>query len=313
MTQTRKVLLARTSIRCSVVALMSVAPACSLPVEDIAQAERAQSNWCDIDAAHEANPADTYDHFPGDGLYPIGTVSEYPWYTGWGRVSQEDFEHYESGRDLSGTPWLSVTSGRLEARHFDPFRRGWAEGNGGTGARILASAYTTDNVQWTDQEVSYRAFVKNWDPAEPETAQKRNVQGLNVFARYRTENDLYVASYKRNGRIMIQRKLCGRYTKLVTEWQAEIPQNTWVTLTFRVRTLPSGANHLQLEVEYTVAGNSERHVVVAIDGDLDAAAYLSAGTHGIRTDLVKVYLDDWTLAEPPALVGKVKLGSWQMR
>lgn len=269
------------------------------PVE-LGQEASALSGAAEARCAPPPEDDNVYEHYPVGRRYPVGTPEQWPWYTGWNRRDTENFDEFWDGRNLEQLPWLSVTSGHLYARHLRSsdgreYRRGYASRGTGTGVRILAGSYATENVMWTDMTVRYRAWVDNWHPASDEYR-----PGLSVFARYRSEHDLYVASYKRNGRVLIQRKLCGKYRQIgATQWLDPIPVRRWIGLGFTVADNDDGTNRLTLAVTYrNDEGRTVNHEHSVIDAEVVASSALSSGTHGIRLDYGDFYIDAWSLAVP---------------
>src|SRR5688572_24023931 len=149
--------------------------------------ERAHSNWCD-----PPNPPDTYDFYPGTGTYTSGSAATYPW-------AGDDFESYADGETIecssnkSLRTHLETTSGCLTAEHPAPtYKRGYMVDE----ARVLAQGLhggtaTSNRVKWTAQINELRFWVAStYAPGSGEPS----TQGPSLFARYRTENDLYVAT-----------------------------------------------------------------------------------------------------------------------
>lgn len=255
----------------------------------------ADQDWCDKSTGG-------YDHYPGPSSdYAQGSVTTYPW-----RGSQDDypdgtegFEHYAHGERIdcgdsssSQRSYLNTTAGCLSAQHVTGtttvYRRGWIDSDI---FRVVADGWADfQRVMWGDQRVRYRALVKAWTTPS-------NNQGLSVFSRYRTEDDLYVASYKRNGRVFIKRKLCGCYTTLAKTQGVPMELDAWYELEFRVVTDPaSGLN--KLTAIFTPPADLGPAITLTAVDDTDASAALSYGTHGIRTDKLRAYIDDWQLSAP---------------
>ncbi|MBW2525729.1 MAG: hypothetical protein JRI23_16215 [Deltaproteobacteria bacterium] len=214
--------------------------------------------------------ADVYDPYPNPGAtYPIGPASSSLGWVG------EDFESYadgvliEASSNKAAQAHLDVTSGALYARYAGSYRRGWTTTYN---FRVLAVARQGgDRVRWTDQVAQYRGYIWNWHASPPATA------GLHLFARYQTENDLYVASLRYDGNVTIKRKHCDAYTTLAQTAFGVVDTRTWYTLRFRV------------------VGNTLRFSVDGVELLSVTDDVLSWGTTGIRTDYMDVYLDDWRL------------------
>jgi hypothetical protein len=235
-----------------------------------------------------------YSPFAAPGSYPSGPVDELPW-TGAGSYGQlnvypagdEDFRGYgsalpkrvECSDDKDRRSHLDVTSGCLDAVAVGDYTRGLVRTNSHDYFRALALGYTPGEsdhpIKWTDQGVEYR-FLHHG-----RTGSAGN-PGFKVFARYRSEDDLYVASWRFDGVVLIQRKLCGQYTALAVIDDFGPPSaNVWHRIGFE-------ADGQQLRLY--------------LDGDLVLSATsssLSWGTTGIRIDSADgTYIDDWAVYEP---------------
>jgi hypothetical protein len=138
-------------------------------------------------------------------------------------------------------------------------------------------------VKWQAQTNEARFDVQSFQ--EPSGSTSPSFQGVHLFARYRTENDLYVASLRKTGEVLIQRKLCGTYTQLARgvlrdaagNARGEMAAGTWYRLAFSA-----------VGSTLTLSIDGVRQLQVT-DGTF------SWGTSGIRTDFANVYVDDWTV------------------
>jgi hypothetical protein len=243
-------------------------------LENLDSIAQAHSNWCD-----PPNPPDTYDFYPGTGSYPLGSAATYPW-------PGEDFENYTDGQTVecsssrSSQSHLEVTSGCLVSKYVGTRRRGFTTASN---FRVLAVGLNEgQRVKWQDQTNDARLNVLSWTSPGGGAA---SFQGVHLFARYRTENDLYVASLRKNGEVLIQKKLCGTYTALSRDVlrdangtpRGEMTTGTWYRLRFSAI-----GNRLALSVDNVPQ-------IQVTDGSF------SWGTSGIRTDFADVYIDDWTV------------------
>jgi hypothetical protein len=232
--------------------------------------------------------SDVYTPFPNYGPVSTGTVSAYPWR---GPTSYpetvEDFRAYgptlpaqvECGNARGARTYLDVTVGCLKAVSFDGDKRGQIEAAAnGEIYRSFALPYDTTNqrpVAWGDQGVEYRFNYDNWTGTE-------NNPGFKAFVRYMTEYDLYVASWRRDGVVQIQKKQCGTYTILnrIANYGAPAP-GVWHTIRFEI------------------VGSDMR---LYLDGRLAITASdnsIKNGTAGIRTDATGgAYIDDWKVYAP---------------
>lgn len=219
-----------------------------------------------VDEATCTPTADVYSPYAASTSYPSGTVEELPW-------RGEDFEAYASPETVECASnkrrraHLDVTAGCLTAVTLgDRYRRG----------RISSDTFRAValGAKWTDQSIEYRFLYR--------TASGGGVNpGFKAFTRYRTEDDLYVASWRLDGIAQIQKKHCGRYTTLAWIPFAPPSPNTWHRLRF-----DAVDNTLILHLDSTP-------VLTA------SSATFSWGTAGIRIDgLPSAYLDDWHLPAP---------------
>jgi hypothetical protein len=243
-----------------------------------------------------------YDAFPADGgPYVSGPAGvNLPW-------RGEDFESFTNGQiiesesDKSTQPHLDVTSGTLDSKYVDAWRRGWTDDYD---FRMVALGY--DNlgrrIKWTDQVAEYRGNVRSWHADPPDWA------GFHLFLRYQTSNDLYVASVRYDGQVTIKRKWDsdhngeGEYTDLATgtlngdylDGDGRLKTRQW----FRLRFAAIG-DELSFYVD-------DQLLLSATDGTF------SWGTTGVRIDYANAYLDEWRLiydaAPEPASASLLVLG-----
>jgi hypothetical protein len=165
------------------------------------------------------------------------------------------------------------------AKRVGVYRRGYVTT---PNFRVLARGLSGDKqVKWQAQTAEARFNVASFQEPSGSSA----FQGVHLFARYRTENDLYVASLRKTGEVFIKKKLCGTYTVLARgvlrdaagRERGPMATGTWYRLKFSAvgSTLTLSVDDVQqLQVTDTT---------------------FSWGTSGIRTDFVNVYIDDWTL------------------
>jgi hypothetical protein len=217
---------------------------------------------------------------------PSGSVAQYPW-RGTSSTypsGDEDFRAYSSGSevecgsDKDHRSHLDVTAGCLYAVDVGGYDRGQIETTDAGAFRTVALGHASgdsDPVKWTDQSVEYRFYYSS--------QQKAGVNpGFKAFLRYRTEEDLYVASWRTDGVVQIQKKQCGDYTALAVDSNYGAPsRNTW----HRIR--------------FDAVGDE---LILYLDGDRVLTATsgtFSWGTAGIRIDAMDgAYLDDWHVQAP---------------
>jgi hypothetical protein len=211
---------------------------------------------------------------------PTGTAASLVWRGATAMYPNgiEDFSGYklpstvECSSNKSLRNYLDVTSGCLNAVAVGAYARGQVSGDI---FRVVAMGHNSQGVgpvKWTDQSVQYRFYYSG-------TTNSINYPGFKVFARYNSEDDLYVASWRTDGVAQIQKKQCGSYTalKIVKTYGAPTTK-TWHTIRF------------------DVIGNQ---LSLYLDGKLAVTAQdttFASGTAGIRIDSMNgAYIDDWSV------------------
>jgi hypothetical protein len=230
--------------------------------------------------------SDIYTPFAAMGPVSSGNVATFPWR---GKSSTypdtiEDFRgdslptQVECGSNKSVRDHLDVTAGCLSAISNNGQAVGQVHMTSDGYYRSFALPYDPVNnrqVAWTDMAVEYRFYYSQWtgDVSNP---------GFKAFARYLTEYDLYVGSWRRDGVVQIQKKQCGEYTILKRDpnWGPPAP-NMWHTIRFEV------------------VGNEQR---LYLDGRLAMTTTddsIKRGTAGIRIDDAEgALIDDWHVTAP---------------
>jgi hypothetical protein len=229
-----------------------------------------------------------YTPFVNYGPVSSGNVAKYPWR---GHASTypdtiEDFRAYgpslpqeiECGSAKDARDYVDVTSGCLTAVDVSGNKAGQIHGTTDGYYRSFALPYDPEHqrqVAWTDMVVEYRFYYSQWtnDISGP---------GFKAFARYLTEYDLYVGSWRKDGVVQIQKKQCGEYTVLKRDANYGPPApNMWHTIRFEV------------------VGNEQR---LYLDGRLAMATTddsIKRGTAGIRIDSAEgALIDDWRVTAP---------------
>jgi hypothetical protein len=230
--------------------------------------------------------AGTYTPFTAAGS-PNGTVAQYPWRGASSSYPDGDeaFSGYgtplpvtvECSDGKSARDYLDVTAGCLSAVAIGTYTRGQIHAESDDAFRMVALGRNgaSPPVKWTDAGVEYRFHYTQ----QVGTA---NNPGFKAFLRYRTEDDLYVASWRTDGVAQIQRKRCGVYTPLAVVPSYGAPTaNAWHTIRF------------------TVVGDT---LTLILDGKTAVTAHdstFSWGTAGVRIDAMDgAYLDDWRVFAP---------------
>ena len=223
-----------------------------------------------------SNESSTYWPFARNGTEVLGTPGEFPWAMNFHTLTSGKV--IECGSDKSARSDLDVTAGCLDAQSFQSTTRAQIHGTTDGYYRSFAlpdEASDGTPVKWTDQGGEYDFYFTGW------TGNVSN-PGFKVFARYLTEYDLYVASWREDGVVQIQKKECGVYTilKRIPNYPPPAP-NQW--------------HHIRFEATGT-------HLALYTDGKLAVEtddATFAAGTSGIRIDDAEgAYLDNWRTFAP---------------
>ena len=208
-----------------------------------------------------------YDHYPGDrNKYPKGTPSQFPY-------PKQDFHQFSEGQLIGKSSAkddssdLIVTSGEITCQNNGGVKDGFTTTYN---FRMLQNPMDSNNVRvgYTDYRVTALGTVSRWHPDRPSWS------GMHLFARYQTSDDLYVASYRTDGQLVIKKKVAGKYTTLSVANMGKAPE--------------SGREYV---MTFEIEGKNMRFF---IDGVLQLTAVdsdLTWGTSGVRFDYSDVYLD----------------------
>ena len=213
-----------------------------------------------------------YDPYPGDhSTYPLFDASNAS--QSW---EGDDFESYSHNSTIAsasgGASHIDVTSGILKSKHLNGsqvWKRGWTDTHN---FRMLAHAqYNQKKLRYTDGSQEIRVY---FDALHPQAA---HYAGAHLFARYQTEYDLYVASLRLDGQVMIKKKHCGTYETLAVApfSQGSVDLDTWYT------------------IEFSAQGNT---LTLYVDGVEELSVTddtFSWGSMGVRIDYTDTYVDDW--------------------
>ena len=231
-----------------------------------------------VAAAATCGAADAYTPY-GDMDSTSGNVAALPW-RGVNESypnGRETFERYADGA------LIECASSKAKVSHFEvtagclrgivlgggAYRRAHVEPTADGAFRAVALSFSSgDVIKWTDQRIEYRFYFSD--------ATDGVLPGFKAFVRYRSEDDLYVASWRLDGIVSIQKKHCGEYTLLAkTQVTAPTPR-AWHRMRF-----DAIGTKLALYLD-------DRYVLSAESGTF------SWGTVGIRIDgTTGTYLDDW--------------------
>ena len=217
-----------------------------------------------------------YDAYPGNNSdYPMMDVIDAP-----NAFIGDDFESYSNNVLIasasSSHTYIDVTSGSLYAKHLQGSQI-WKRGYTTTyNFRMLAvGTYDGMPIRYRDGKATLRVYFDNIH------SNAAHYAGAHLFLRYQTEYDLYVASLRHDGQVMIKKKHCGNYTTLaVADFsQGDVVLDHWYDLEFEAR---------GDDLYFYVDGNLE---LTAQDSDL------SWGSTGVRIDYTDTYIDDWFFEE----------------
>lgn len=210
--------------------------------------------------------------------HPTGRVSALPWHGAQTSYpgSLEDFRGYglatvECSSQKTTRTHLDVTAGCLTAIADT---HGQITSTSDGAFRTVVLGYTdadpTHAIRWTDQSIEYAFYYVT-------TSGAGVLPGFKAFARYNTEEDPHVASWRMDGVVQIQRKQCGVYTplKVLKSFGAPTP-GAW----HRIK-LSAVGNVLELWLDGVK--------VISVTDNAFAS-----GTMGIRTDaMTGALIDDW--------------------
>ena len=218
--------------------------------------------------------ASVYDPYPGDhSIYPLFDASSAS--TSW---PGDDFESYSHNSTIAsssgGASHIDVTSGSLRAKHLQGsqvWKRAWTDTHN---FRMLAHAvYNQQRLRYTDGSQQIRVYF------DAQHAQPAHYSGAHLFARYQTEYDLYVASLRLDGQIIIKKKHCGSYSTLanVPFSQGSVLLDTWY------------------DIEFSTQGETLSFYVDGVEEVSVTDDTFSWGSMGVRIDDADTYIDDWSI------------------
>jgi len=242
----------------------------------------------DLTSSCPAYSSSVYTPYVG-GTSPTGKVSQYPWRgpTSTYPSGDEAFNGYgsslpatvECGSTKSDRKYLDVTAGCLSAVSTSSGNRGKIALTTDGSYRSFAKAYTANGtapVKWTDTGTEYNFYYSKAPLSVGVNP------GFKAFLRYRTEYDLYVASWREDGVVQIQKKQCGVYTILK-----------------RIPNYPPPAPGQWHHIRFEAVGT---HLRLYTDGQLAVETTddtFGAGTSGIRIDDAEgAYIDNWHVFAP---------------
>ena len=236
----------------------------------------------DVAVSEAASELSSSVYTPFTGTSSTGSAATYGWkgYNTTYPSANEDFRGYtlpltvECSSSKSARSHLDVTAGCLTAVAIGSYSRGKITSTTDGAFRVVALPFTgseSNPLKWTDVHNEFRFYYTG-------TSGPGVDPGFKAFVRYRSENDLYVASWRVDGIVQIKKKQGGTYTTLAQTTKAAPSTGAW----HRVR-FDAVGNKLDLYLDGT-------RVLSATD------SAFSWGTAGIRTDaMTGAYLDEWTV------------------
>ena len=232
-----------------------------------------------------------------------GRVQVYaPELRGPNRLLANEYAHSNPGdtRAVRSSEW-EVTSGSLYVREG----AGWTgapdaaspdlRSANGTGSSVFRA--TTRRSDFLNALVTLR--VRNLGLTSDGRFEPSATDGVHVFLRWQSEEDLYVVSLnRRDGKVVVKRKSPGgtvnggTYTTL-EEAPYEVPYNTWQSFEIAIENTTAGT------VEISV-GDGKRTLLRAVDTGDTAPAGLAAGAVGLRGDNCNFEFDDFQVRQLPS-------------
>lgn len=234
----------------------------------------------DEETGEAASELATYTPFTGTST--TGSAATYTWkgYRTTYPAADENFRGYsptttvECSSSKSTRSHLDVTAGCLTAVSVGSYSRGKITSTSGGAFRAVALAFTgteSHPLRWTDMRNSYRFYYTGTSGGGVDP-------GFKAFVRYRSENDLYVASWRIDGVVQIKRKRAGTYTTLAQTTRSKPTTGTWHTIQF-----DAVGSRLDLYLDGS-------KVLTASDTSF------AWGTAGIRTDaMTGALIEDWRI------------------
>ena len=214
-----------------------------------------------------------YDQYPGDrAKYPKGRPLEYPY-------PSQYFQEYSVGEVIGKSSAkdpdapIIVTSGELRCANYGGKKQAFTDTYN---FRMLMNGMDSEGVRvgWTDSITNASVTPVAKDSNGPSWA------GMHLFSRYQTSNDLYVASYRFDGKVTIKKKIAGKYTTLAVE---------------SVDKPVMGESYL---LQFTVSGDT---LSLFVNGSKKASVRdsdLVWGTSGVRLDYCDCYIENVRMTSP---------------
>ena len=129
-----------------------------------------------------------------------------------------------------------------------------------------------EKVAWKNSSITCKARINSIIKNETESGMIPVWAGFHLFGRYKTENDLYVASIRIDGNITIKKKKGGEYITLGVKKMQIFDVGKIFCIMFNIN-------------ETTLSLYVDNILVLKVEDNNDV---LESGTHGIRTDYCDV-------------------------
>jgi hypothetical protein len=219
-----------------------------------------------------------YDQYPGDhAQYPKGPPTEYPF-------PSQYFNEYSDGEVIGKSSAkdpnapLIVTSGVLTCDTYQSDKQAFTDTYN---FRVLMNGMDNNGVRvgWTHSITNAVVTPVAMHSNKPSWA------GMHLFSRYQTSNDLYVASYRFDGKATIKKKINGTYTTLA------------------VGTVGSPVLGETYKLQFTVKNDS---LSLYVNGSKKLTvndSNLTWGTSGLRLDYCDCYVEYLRMTTPKLTAG----------
>lgn len=214
-----------------------------------------------------------YNQYPqSHNQYPKGTPLEFPYpsqyFTGY-----NDQEIIARSSNKDPTAPLIVTSGVLRCEIYKNMKQGFTDTYN---FRVLMNGLDENGkrIGWTNSITNAIVTPVMIQPNQPSWA------GIHLFSRYQTSDDLYVASFRFDGKITIKKKINGKYTTLaITDFS--LPQ---LGITYKL--------------QFTVKDSQLSFYIDGVKVLTTQDYSLLWGTSGLRIDYTDCYIKQLRMTTP---------------
>ena len=158
------------------------------------------------------------------------------------------------------------------------------------------------------QDFSQQVYFKILKINESESENRNASNGVLLFNRYQSGDDLYYAGLRVDGGVIIKKKYNGKYYTLAYKkiFDKEtyninsnpnlIPLNLWIGIKTELKNLPDGTVSIKLFVDQGKTGNwIESFNIIDKPGPNGSGVISSGGYAGIRTDFMDVQFEDYLI------------------